>query len=58
MVHALEEEFVLLVFEGGEGFGEGDLGPALRIGFDGVGEEAVEGGGEVVGEGGEAEVGG
>ena len=47
VTHALEKELVLLVFERGEGFGDGVLGPALWVGFDGVVEEAGEGGGEV-----------
>jgi hypothetical protein len=45
--HALKEEFVLLVLEGGEGLGGVVFGPALRVRFDWIVEEAGEGGDEI-----------
>ena len=57
MAEAGEEERGGLVLEGGEGAGEFEFGPALGVGFDGVGserwEEAGEGPGEIFGEAGE-----
>jgi hypothetical protein len=58
VAHAEKEEFVLLVFEGGEGLGDGVFSPALRVSFDWVAAEAVEGCGEIRDQGGEVEVGG
>jgi hypothetical protein len=56
VAHALEEDVLILIFEGGESFGRVVLSPALRVGLGRVIEEAGEGGGEVRGESGEFEV--
>jgi hypothetical protein len=47
VAHTSEEEFRLLILERGEGLGEGVFGPALRIGFRGIFEEARKGGGQI-----------
>ena len=41
--HATEEDFRVLMFEGGERAAEGILGPALGVGLDGIVKEMVEG---------------
>lgn len=56
VAHAGEEDFVLLIFEGGEGFGDGGFCPALGVSFDRVVAEAVEGCDKIRDQGGEVEI--